>query len=525
MINYFFFTILNLLLNNNFILKFRNLKFDNLEYSYDFLNESFEDLEQSKKIILSKKYLENKKFYEKNNSDYHSFSWLLSAKKIGGSEIIRIVKKQIINWNSQNYRINSDIWNMNYVSKRLISLIYNFDFYAVSASNEEKNIYKKMIVKHFFILNLQVKIMKKISHTSIETNKALLLFSLINKIKYKNLINTIFEQIKNDVDENGFHKSINPSLQAEYINHLYEIKNMFLYFKVDNSEYIENQIMIMCSLLKNLFHKDGSIAFFNGSNNANIKIIQKINKLYKDIKPKRLTNIKNGIAVYDKHKLKIFFDITKPSSRLLNQNLHSGTLSFEMSYDNEKIFTNCGSIEKRIGKKPEFLRFSAAHTTLILNNTNISELVEKKSYKRIPQLIKYNYEELDDAFLYESIHDGYSKNFKSIIKRRMLISKKNIGINGEDTIISTKLSSRKKIYNIRFHLTPNCSCLITNNEKNVLIKTNLNNSWIFKSENKLTLEDSIYINDGKRISKTKQIVISGVASSPKKTETWSIYKT
>ena len=288
---------------------------------------------------------------------------------------------------------------------------------------------------------------------------------------------------------------------------------------------IEFQILNMCSLLKNLFHKDGSIAFFNGSNNANIKIIQKINKLYKDIKPKRLTNIKNGIAVYDKHKLKIFFDITKPSSRLLNQNLHSGTLSFEMSYDNEKIFTNCGSIEKRIGKKPEFLRFSAAHTTLILNNTNISELVEKKSYKRIPQLIKYNYEELDDAFLYESIHDGYSKNFKSVIKRKMLISKKNIGINGEDTIISTKLSSRKKIYNIRFHLTPNCSCLITNNEKNVLIKTNLNNSWIFKSENKLTLEDSIYINDGKRISKTKQIVISGVVSSPKKTETWSIYKT
>ena len=77
--------------------------------------------------------------------------------------------------------------------------------------------------------------------------------------------------------------------------------------------------------------------------------------------------------------------------KLLNQNLHAGTLSFEMSYDKEKIITNCGSIEKRIGKKPEFLRYSAAHSTIILNNTNISELVEKKSYKRIPQIIEYNY--------------------------------------------------------------------------------------------------------------------------------------
>ena len=91
MINYIIFAILNFTLNNNLILKFRNLKFNNLEYNYNFLNESFEDLDLSKKIILSKKYLENKKFYEKNNSNYHSFSWLLTVKKIGGSEIIKIV--------------------------------------------------------------------------------------------------------------------------------------------------------------------------------------------------------------------------------------------------------------------------------------------------------------------------------------------------------------------------------------------------------------------------------------------------
>ena len=67
-----------------------------------------------------------------------------------------------------------------------------------------------------------------------------------------------------------------------------------------------------------------------------------------------------------------------------------------MSSDKEKIITNCGSVEKRVGKKPEFLRFSAAHSTIILNNTNISELVEKKSYKRIPKMISLNNEEDED---------------------------------------------------------------------------------------------------------------------------------
>ena len=73
-------------------------------------------------------------------------------------------------------------------------------------------------------------------------------------------------------------------------------------------------------------------------------------------------------------------------------------------------------------------------------------------------------------------------------------------------------------------MTPGCTCLLTNNKKSVLIKTKLDNSWIFNSENKLTLEDSIYIFDGKRISKTKQIVISGLLSSSKNIENWSISK-
>ena len=90
--------------------------------------------------------------------------------------------------------------------------------------------------------------------------------------------------------------------------------------------------------------------------------------------------------------------------------------------------------------------------------------------------------------------------------------------------MSINLNQKKILYNIRFHLTPDCSCLIANNKRSVLIKTALNNAWIFNSENKLTLENSIYIYDGKRINKTKQIVISGLVSSKRKTENWSISK-
>ena len=320
------------------------------------------------------------------------------------------------------------------------------------------------------------------------------------------------------------HNSMNPCLQAEYINHLYEIKNMCLFFGIVPSKEIEYQIINMSSVLKNLFHKDGTLALFNGSNNANLVSIIKINKLINDIKPKNLVKINNGLAIYENNEFKVFFDAIKPSTKLLSQNLHAGTLGFEMSSDREKIITNCGSVEKRIGKKPEYLRFSAAHSTIILNNTNISELIDKKSYKRIPKIISLNNEENEDRLIWDANHDGYKDNFNRIIKRKLTISKNQPIIYGEDSILCHKLHSKKILYNIRFHLTPICSCMLTNNQKSVIIKTKLNQSWVFSSTNKLKLEESIYINDGKKVERINQIVISGYSALPKKIEKWSFSK-
>ena len=181
-------------------------------------------------------------------------------------------------------------------------------------------------------------------------------------------------------------------------------------------------------------------------------------------------------------------------------------------------------MEKRIGKKPEFLRYSAAHSTIILNNTNISELVENKSYKRIPKTILIDCYENENDIIWSASHDGYQDNFKKVIKRKLIINKTKPQIFGEDNIISTKINKSKQNYDIRFHLSPICSCLLTNNQKAVLIKTNQSQSWVFESESKLTLQDSIYIKDGKRVNKTKQIVISGYATQNKKTEKWQLYK-
>ena len=63
----------------------------------------------------------------------------------------------------------------------------------------------------------------------------------------------------------------------------------------------------------------------------------------------------------------------------------------------------------------------------------------------------------------------------------------------------------------------------TNNKKNVIIKTKLNNIWLFKSQNELIVEDSILV-DNNITKPTKQIVVKGIITDKKIVNKWSLEK-
>ena len=341
----------------------------------------------------------------------HSFDWLNEFKATGGINFLKKSRNLILDWNSCKYKLNSDVWKDILVARRIINLSIAFDFYGLSADENFQKKITDLIYFHFKHLVIINKLHPEKNDLDIEISKSLLLTSNIfgNKNLFINIINLIKKQTKNQINANGFHKSINIFEQARFIHQLVEIKNILLFYNYDGWPEIDFIIIDMLSLLKNFFHKDLSLPLFNATNNMKRDYVMHIANLQKDIKIKKLLNISDGIVVVDANKTRLFFDITKPNSKLLNKKIHSGTLSFEMSHGNEKIITNCGSPEKYMGKNQVFFRYSAAHSTITINNTNISELSEKSGYRRIPQNIKNSSEELKDYFVISGSHDGYKK--------------------------------------------------------------------------------------------------------------------
>ena len=63
----------------------------------------------------------------------------------------------------------------------------------------------------------------------------------------------------------------------------------------------------------------------------------------------------------------------------------------------------------------------------------------------------------------------------------------------------------------------------TKNKKNIILKTKLNNIWLFKSGMELIVEDSILV-DNNITKPTKQIVIKGIITEKKTIKKWSLEK-
>ena len=501
---FFIFIILNLKLKKN--LSFVDLNFRKIDFT---------NYKQVKSFIFKKN------FYTIKNNHIHSFDFLNFSNKLGGSLGINLSKNSIFGWYVLNKNKLSFPWSEDLTSKRLINLLYNYEYINSSSTESEKKKLNLIIFNHIQRVQFDFNI-KKINEISSFDIVAFILSNFILKKINKRSIDYVKYIVEAQIDKLGMHKSYNILEHTKFINNLNEIKNIFLFFDINESTVFDNLILKMTSILNQYFHHDGTIPLFNGSNNVYTKNIN--NSINKEnyLKKREFVNISNGIAFYSDKNKKVFFDVVQPNRDKISSNLNAGTLSIEISGFGEKIFSNCGASES-FGGNPEYLRYSAAHSTIVLQNTNISEIKEGNPHKKFPQSVVFRKDEEEEFEIFEGSHNGYLNKFNKIIKRKLMIYKKANKIIGEDSFIAYKNINRRHVFHIRFHLADGITHNFTNSKKNIILKTKLNNIWLFKSGMELIVEDSILV-DNNITKPTKQIVIKGIITEKKAIKKWSLEK-
>ena len=476
----------------------------------------FNNYEKNKNLIFKKDFFKIEK-----NSIIYNYDFINLCNKLGGKRGIEIAKFGIFKWYELNKFKASNIWNSEQIANRILNLIYNFDFINSISTKSDEHKLKQILKININAFNRFI-FTKNISEYSLLELKVYILIKYILGEDISNIKNKFEVILENQIDSFSMHKTYNILEQAKFINDINEIISILLNFNTSVPEILSLTKIKMEAVLAQYFHKDDTVALFNGTNNYNLEKIKLAFREKQNIRKIQFPNDNNGIFYFeDKHK-KIFVDAVQPTISSQSKRLSAGTLSIEFSADGEKIITNCGALEKTTGNAA-YLRYSAAHSTIVLENTNISEIRDNQPHIKFPQTVSFK-KQLDGSIhSVEASHNGYIKNYKKIVKRKISLEENEGYLLGEDSIISATSKNKEVVFHIRFHILPDINITETNSKKNIILKTKSNKIWVFKANKDLVLEESVFM-DKNDVKETKQIVIKGITKQNREKIQWSLIK-
>ena len=197
----------------------------------------------------------------------------------------------------------------------------------------------------------------------------------------------------------------------------------------------------------------------------------------------------------------------------------ASTLAIEISDGAQRIVVNCGGPGALPTDLPreliDALRTTAAHSTLIIDDTNSTAILPDGSLgKGVTEIIIDRGEDNDSSRL-EASHDGYLKGFGLTHQRRLSLGNDGKEVRGED-ILTAK--GRRKIresapYAIRFHLAAGIEPTVTADGMGAILRSPGAPAWNFRCRGAMIMiEESLSVDLRGRPVPTLQLVVIGQVS-------------
>jgi uncharacterized heparinase superfamily protein len=225
-------------------------------------------------------------------------------------------------------------------------------------------------------------------------------------------------------------------------------------------------------------------------------------------------------------------DAAPPPSAKLSASGSASTLAFELSDGPQRLVVNCGGPEPLPhGLSDELalaLRSTAAHSTLVLADTNSTALLADGSLGKGVGDVPVDRSEDNDCSRLAASHDGYARGFGLIHKRSLMLGNDGKELRGADQLISRgRRKARDPVpFAIRFHLARGVEATPTADRMGAILRSKGAPPWNFRCRGAmLTMEESLVIAGRGQPHETVQMVIAGEVSSTGGEVAWQFRRT
>jgi len=462
---------------------------------------------------------------------FHSFEWLRDLRALGGEVAHQRARKLVKDWIAANERWSRSAWRGDVMGRRLSSWIAHYDFFAAGADA----VFRESVLAR---IARETRHLARIVPGALEgaallsAAKGLALASLalpgFSRL-HARAMDLLSAEMPRQILADGGHVERCPSLQLSILRDLVDLRAALVSAQQPAPGELLNAIDRMAPMLRFFRLGDGALTVFNGGGEEEGWVADLVLSRA-EARGKPLPAAPHtGFQRLSAGRAVVVLDAGTPARLACSgaSRAHAGTLAFEMSMGKDRVVVNCGAHPMRSPAWSIASRATAAHSTLVVADTNSADVTEK-GLRGGPRKVTASRTEAADGVAVEARHDGYAALFGLVHARALRLSSSGDELHGEDALIALGQRRRKRTdrpFAIRFHLHPDAKASLVGDNKGVLVKLPSGLGMRFSAAGgDVTLEDSVYLGSG-TLRKSQQIVVNGIAKPMAEGEatlvTWS----
>jgi len=189
-----------------------------------------------------------------------------------------------------------------------------------------------------------------------------------------------------------------------------------------------------------------------------------------------------------------------------------------MSHGRERLIVNCGTYRGPHDKWSRVTSASAAHSVLVVADTNSAEIGSNSAFHRKPTSVSCERAEHDGRHWISASHDGYRERFGLIYTRQLFLAADGDDLRGEE-----RLQGRPGAqFTVRFHLHPTVEASLSEEQAAAVLRPPSRRCWRLRATGaEMGLAESVYLGSGE-IRKTQQVVLSGTVAPGETIVRWAL---
>ncbi len=451
---------------------------------------------------------------------WHGFDWIADL-VAAGPAARDAARKLVRSWLAEKIDFRSAIWRSDVLGTRIFAWITHFDEIAGGGQDPA--------LKRAVLASLAIQYRHLARTATWELQGAARLRALKGLIagtvalggsaaRLARALAALERETATQIFADGGHRSRSPSVQLRVLQDLVDIRSLLRAAKIDPPGALGEAIERAAPMLRLFRHGDRRLALFNDSLEEDGVLIDLV-LTQSETRGRAPTHAPNsGFDRLQADKSLIVIDTGTRPQPGFDRQAHAGALSFEMSYGRERVIVNCGAYR---GSKPNWWRVtraSAAHSVLVVADTNSTEIREDGTLNRAPMSITCERAEHEGQQWISATHDGYRERFGLIYTRELFLAADGDDLRGEDRLTGRPGAT----FAVRFHLHPSAEASLVQGETAALLRLPSGIRWRLRAAGaEMSLGESIYLGSG-TVRRTQQIVLSGAAAPGGTTVRWAL---